>query len=285
MKGTPQEYATLAKIVSKAIKKADPEATTLTMCTAPTCIGFSEATLKAGALDNADVMSYHAYDQTSWKNYPNILKWSGKHPVWNTETGITVKSFYNNLPEVMNKYTLANKGIDVVQGASNTVKLVALSLGIGAKRFFFYWNVYEPDLGPRLSSMCAFEYDKSLRPHAVAYAIAINLLDPCTGDDILTHAGLVVIPLQKKNETIMIIWNERNYSNIDLSGLPSGSKVIDLMGNTIVLKQSNLKLGNTPFYVIMPKSGKAVVKKIFKEVKSIIRKSPVILAKKTEHIK
>ena len=53
-----------------------------------------------------------------------------------------------------------------------------LALAAGAEKYFDYWTNVEQGMAPRMNAMSIYEYDRSLRPHGVVYAMAAWLLDP-----------------------------------------------------------------------------------------------------------
>lgn len=259
--GTPEAYAALAKAGAEAIKAGNPEATVLSMVTAPSAIDFSEPALRAGAMSRADVLSFHGYSEFTPKNYPNIRNWAGGKPCWNTETGIMAKSFYRHLPEVVNDYTLTLKANDPATAVEEMVKSVALSLGFGSQRYFYYWNVVEPSFGGRLSSMCIFEHDRSLRPHAAAYAVAVNLLDRCRGEAVWEKNGLTGVLLQKDASSIIVWWHQASDIVARIPGNAGDLRILDAMGNELPTVKTpeglEVKLGKTPVYTLMPSLSKA----------------------------
>ncbi|NOZ22466.1 MAG: hypothetical protein GXP25_15400, partial [Planctomycetes bacterium] len=179
--GTPEQYAQLAQATTQAAKEADPTCTLLAPCTCGHVPEWTKKVITAGGLTGVDIFSYHGYGMTNFPAYGHIAGFAAEArkpplPIWNTETGATSESFYTNLDdEFVNAYVRWLTPMPYDQVAALTVRYYVLALAGGAEKYFQYWSVYEESLLPRLPAMSLFEYDGSLRPFGVAYAVAASL--------------------------------------------------------------------------------------------------------------
>ncbi len=237
--GTPQEFAAMAKVAARAVHAADPQAMLLAPCADPGYVRFFEPALAAGALDGANVFSFHAYGVLYPKRYDILRTWaatgrSGPLPIWNSETGTTSATFYRHIPDkYVDRYTNWLGGVSYPIAAEHTVKYFVMALAAGAERFFQYYGNHEESL-PRLSAMSLFEYDTSLRPMGVAYAVAASLVDGCRGlgwFDVPDQT-LVVCLLQGKQRHIAVVWHgNASHRRVQLPINSEWIEARDMMGN------------------------------------------------------
>jgi hypothetical protein len=72
-----------------------------------------------------------------------------------------------------------------------------------------YWCVWEDTLLPRTSGMTVFEYDGSLRPMAVSYAVAASLLDGTRGEGWIELPGPALANLLRdERRMIAVLWRQ-----------------------------------------------------------------------------
>jgi hypothetical protein len=264
-RGTPEEYAAMAQVASREARAADPQAVILAPSAYPGAGEWVERVQAAGGLRATDVFSYHGYDTFAPKGYQRVRDWAALQrkpplPIWNTETGVSSKTFYRRPPDTLvDNYTHWLRAEPYDRAAEQSTQLAVLALAGGAKRYFQYWSVYEDTLLPRLSAMSIFEYDGSLRPMAVAYAVAASLLDGTSGQGWieLSGRGLANI-LADDQRTIAVLWRVagRRSQKLILPLDAASLEIRDLMGNRLApqLHGSGIELSLTaePVYLIVP---------------------------------
>jgi len=256
-RGTPEQYAQLAKVTARAAKEADPNCKLLAPCTCGHVPEWTERAIAAGALDGADIFSYHGYSMFTFSLYEMISKYAqaGERPlpIWNTETGITSESFYRNLDDAfVDRYTRRINPMPYGEAAALAVRYYVYALAGGAKKFFIYWCKYEEGLLPRLSAMTILEYDGSLRPFGVAYAVAASILDGSTYRERLRLSdGAEGYAFDLRGGgSACVLFGGSGERKLTVS-LPA-AKVLDIMGNEIgVRAQGKLTFatGRLPVYV------------------------------------
>ncbi len=261
--GTPEQYADMAKVAAREAHAVNPQAILLAPCIAPGYVAFVEPALAAGALDGADVFSYHAYEVLNPHRYDILRTWAatGRNkplPIWNSETGTTSGTFYRNIPDkYVDDYTNWLGNVSYRIAAAHTAKYFVMALAGGAERFFQYWSNYEKSL-PRLSAMSLFEYDSALRPMGVAYSVAASLLDGCHGHGWFDVPGpsLVVCLLEDRQRYIAVVWRG-NASTLRVQ-LPIDPGLItarNMMGNRVETTRDEggtaIELGSEPTYLIV----------------------------------
>ena len=261
--GTAEDYAALAQAAAKAAKTADPTCTLLAPCTTPYAPEWTDKVIAAGGLRKADFFSYHGYGLLSKANYDRVNDWAthdGKRmPVWNTETGVTARTFYRHTCDRLDdSYTRWIAGIEMPEAVNQSLKLFVLAIASGAQRYFYYWTNVEDGMCPRMTSMSIYEYDKSLRPHGVVYAIAASLLDPCKGAGVRDYPnGTTAAFLTRDGESVAVVWAKSKLASreLTLSGLPAGTRLLDAMGNSVASATGGrlrVKATKEPVYLIAP---------------------------------
>jgi hypothetical protein len=158
--------------------------------------------------------------------------------------------------------------------AEHAVKLFVLALAGGAERYFHYWGVYEESLLPRLSGMTLFEHDGSLRPMAVAYAIAGSLLDGTKGDGWVEMPGSVLASLLRDDaRLIAVLWRRTGRRPVRLHlPLPLDRAALDardLMGNPLRLPSApdgvTLDVGGEPICLVTNPTNGAVLVTVLRD--------------------
>jgi hypothetical protein len=148
--------------------------------------------------------------------------------------------------------------VTVEEAVAQVVKLFALAIASGADRFFYYWTNVETGMCPRMTSMSIYEYDRTIRPHGVAYAIAGTMLDPCRGAGVREFGGGVSCCLLRHGgQAWAVIWARTKAAGrwAELTDLPGGVRLLDVMGNPIAeAKRGRLRVEVTkePVYLVGP---------------------------------
>ncbi len=259
--GTPDQYAALAQTAARAAKTADATCKLLAPCTTPFAPEWTSKALAAGALRGADLFSYHGYGCLSKAQYDRVNEWATRDGKlltrWNTETGVTARTFYRRTVDKLDdSYSRWIGAIPMEEAVQQSLELFVLAIASGAERYFYYWTNVEPGMCPRLSSMSIYEYDHTIRPHGVVYALAASMLDPCTGAGVRDlPGGITCCLLQRQGETVAVVWTKSRLAarQVALRGLPGGSRILDAMGNPVARGAAlRLSLSKTPLYVIAP---------------------------------
>ncbi|MBM3501215.1 MAG: hypothetical protein FJX74_21400, partial [Armatimonadetes bacterium] len=101
--GTAEQYAELARVAGRAAKAEDPGCRLLAPCITPYAPEWATTALSAGAMEQADLFSYHGYGCLSKSLYDRVNEWAVRGgrllPRWNTETGVTARTFYRHTPD------------------------------------------------------------------------------------------------------------------------------------------------------------------------------------------
>ncbi|MBM3474149.1 MAG: hypothetical protein FJX75_12845 [Armatimonadetes bacterium] len=259
--GTAEQYADLAQVACRAAKAEDPACQLLAPCLTPYAPEWATRALGAGAISQADLFSYHGYGCLTKSQYDRVNEWATRDGTllarWNTETGVTAKTFYRHVPDRLDdSYTRWIGGVPVEEAVTQSLKLFVLAMASGADRYFYYWTNVEAGMCPRMTSMSIYEFDRTIRPHGVVYAIAGTLLDPCKGAGVRElRGGTVCCLLQREGEAVAVLWAKTKSSSREakLTGLPAQTRALDSMGNpTATAKDGALRveIGKLPVYLI-----------------------------------
>ncbi|MCX7599681.1 MAG: hypothetical protein N2512_12565, partial [Armatimonadetes bacterium] len=197
--------------------------------------------------------------------YDLVNEWARRSgqlmPRWNTETGVTARTFYRHVADKLeDEYTrwIWPGAVGVEEAVGQVSKLFALAMASGAKRFFYYWTNVEVGMCPRMTSMSIYEYDRTIRPHGVAYAIAAAMLDPCTGAGIREFGGGVTCCLLRRaGQAWAVVWTRSRAASrtLQLSDLPAGTRLLDVMGNPTAEAEGGrlrVELSKEPAYLVGP---------------------------------
>ncbi len=113
-------------------------------------------------------------------------------------------------------------------------------------KFFQYWAVPEDTMLPRLKSMSLLEFDNSLRPKAVAFAIAGWLLRDFKPEGFEHRNGLWLLHFRQDKQSITVAWSDEGTKILTL---PEGSEVLAMMGNPVKLTFGKISVGNEPVFI------------------------------------
>ncbi len=266
--GTPEQYAEMARVARRAALRADPSCKLLSPCIYPFSKDWFEPAREAGAVEAADIFSYHGYGCVTKLPYDIVNGWATREgrmmPRWNTETGVTARTLYRHVPDKLDdSYTRWVGGVDVPDAVAQSVKLFTLAIAGGADRYFYYWTNVETGMCPRMTSMSIYEYDRTLRPHGVAYAIAASILDPCSGAGIRELDGLLCCLLEREDEAVAVLWAKSKLGarDLELRALPESSRCLDVMGNERAVARGGelrIHVDKAPQYVVAPGGAEAL---------------------------
>ncbi|MGC9319769.1 MAG: hypothetical protein ACP5KN_17180, partial [Armatimonadota bacterium] len=258
--GTAAQYARMAQVAAEEAHRANPGCIILAPCCSPNVPDWADETIAAGALDGAQIFSYHGYGCDSRAPYDSVRSWAARDggimPRWNTETGLAAMTFYRFTPDRLeSQYTRWLGGMPVEQAVHLSLRYFALSIASGSERYFYYWNNVEPRMLPRLSSMSIYEWDGTIRPHGVVYSIAAWLLDPCEGAGVEEYdSGITACYLRTADRFVAVIWATTKLSADRFTlDLPNQSRLLDTMGNALPVERT-LAVTKAPLYVTVPRS-------------------------------
>jgi hypothetical protein len=262
---SPGRYANLLRVSHEAIKRADPQAVVVAPCTFPDARHDSwnqRVMVEKGGLAWTDLFSFHygGWDPTSLSKMRTLAVSDGKQrPVWNTETneGWACETFYTRfLPYLTTPYIhWMGKPKSAAELADLSPRLFIGNRAAGVDRVFYYWLYYERGhfAGPRHTSWCGFEFDGTLKPRTVSFAVALSLLDGAKFERAL-EAGPDhrVYLFRRGDQVIVAFWSETTEptgpDRAWLTGLPPEVRRYDVMGNPAELRSldGTLRLPSDP---------------------------------------
>jgi len=239
--GTPEQYAELARIAAKTTRKVNPRARVFAPSVSPHVPPWAKRALAAGCLDGANGFSFHAYGCYRKRPYDLISEWATtgakRLPIWQTEAGVTSSCFYPDLPDkLLNSYTKSYRGLPIEQTVSDVLKLLALSLASGSEKFFYYWTNVEGRPLPRISAMSIFQYDLTVRPCGISFAIEAGAMDGAGPGGIHElENGITACVVRKPEEIIVVVWvsSRMDEREATLLKLPRGVVLRDPMWNVL----------------------------------------------------
>ncbi len=249
---TPAVYAALLKRSYIAIKQADPTATVVGMVA--TNVDFINSVLTAIGPNYFDIAATHIYPGTDPYMPGRILpvyKPLGKD-VWNTETGNRVEPFHQTilwednatsgiLPTKYNEY--AGKGEIVLRNVARTV-------GNGLSKYIYY-DSRNTASTQFLTAYSMFEWDQSLRPKAISFAILAKLFDGSKGlGPVAINQNTESYLFMRGQTPLLMMFNtaENTTTRVTFNLTPGTFRVYDIMGNDISTSGGVL-LSDRPIYV------------------------------------
>ncbi|MCS7265786.1 MAG: hypothetical protein NZ805_13245 [Armatimonadetes bacterium] len=255
-------YLQMTRIAAEEIKAVDPESKVVAPCTYwqhDVVLKWTERLVGMGLLNFVDIFSFHGYNGYRPSDFEIVKVWAhgdGKQrPIWNTEQGMVSQSFYRFLPDAYDDpYTRWITGYATTptarEAAALLVKGYVSSLAAGCEKFFQYWAVPEDSMLPRLKSMSLLEFDNSLRPKAVAWAIAGWILDGSKVIGFERKGDLWLVQFQKGEGKVTVVWSEGEPVKLTV---PKGTKVLTMMGTQVSGDENKIVFGSEPIYLIASK--------------------------------
>jgi hypothetical protein len=265
--GTPAEYAQMLARTRRTIKAVDPEALVIGGCFSPEFPQFTQAALRAGALDSMDVVSYHEYLLPAKVAEPvdggdppfyrgpgelreEIRRRGGRQPIWCTETGIYCPSFYSWLPKDGPRHSGSAAAAALVKG-------LTLQLAAGVERIYYYqiggveWGQGYPSRMLN-SAYTLLDYDGSPKLTLPAMAQAIAMLGAAAEPADLSTPTLRAYLFRREHgekggRFAAVAWaRDANPVPVELTG-SAAIAAYDLMGAAV---PAPLKVGSRPVYLL-----------------------------------
>jgi hypothetical protein len=260
----PKEYAELLKLAYTNAKKADPNITILGMSTWDVVHRFTRTVIAEGGAKYMDVFSAHFYNygKAAWpipdgnwgqgmrdRRLRKFLNENGasKLPIWNTESGIYIDSFYKHYPwrKVKNRYASATwcRHHSARWGAIWMVQNFPVNFGSGAEKFLYYFSPLAAS-PIRMGGHELAEFDRSLKPAAVAYAVSAHMLDHSEPVASINGGiwGFRAYEFKRDGKSLVVAWNQSKspvYLDIDKIDY------VDMLG-TPVTHNANVILKQRP---------------------------------------
>lgn len=278
---SPDRYADLLRVSHDAIKQADSKAVVVAPSTFPDahCDGWNQRVMvERGGLGRTDLFSFHygGWDAARLSKMRTLAVSDGRQrAVWNTETneGWACDTFYTRfLPYLTTPYIRwMGKPRKAAELADISPRLYISNRAAGVDRIFYYWFYYERSnfAGPRHTSWCGFEFDGTLKPRTVSFAVALSLLDGARFERTL-EAGpsYRVYVFRHDDQATIVFWCEKpeqtGKEQVRLTRLPPEVVCFDVMGNRNMLRTTKGVLGlpsdSAPQYVIVRSADAARVK-------------------------
>lgn len=223
-KGTPEQYARLAKIAYRECKRADPSCTVWGACTHLSTQDWLERALKAGLGKSMDGLSMHGYSVSAAldsANNPyggvgrlrNLLAKYGRPGVriWDTEAGVPSTSFLDQhragVSEPDAKYHFRN-------AAAELVRMYVEHAAVGIEKLFYYNCIYTRQPWPARPESPKDKIDNGLmdvggviKPTGVAYATCAALLEDAKFEQrVDTPAGLRAYLFARGDTTVGVVF-------------------------------------------------------------------------------
>jgi hypothetical protein len=249
----PDIYGNILKRAYIAAKSADPTCTVVGMTAAdPVWIQSVYSYIGTSFLD---VMGTHVYpgNDANGERLMNLFGQPLSIPIWNTETGIPTKSFYQDIfwedlwITTQGKVFQPDQGGDYRSRTMAVVRNFAASVGSGLDKYIYYdcRETTSPDF---LITYSFFEWDQTLRPSAVAYSVLAYFFDHSKGQGPFTiDSGVDSYSFLRGTVPLAILWAKdyNAYKQLGISLSSSQVKLFNVMGNEIPYT-STLLLGNEP---------------------------------------
>lgn len=268
--GTKEQFVQMMKVAYEAAKEADPDCVVV----APAGrLEFIRDIFALGAYKYLDVLSYHQYFANNAfynkfeteiemiRGFKSLMQHYGvKKPIWNTEGGLIVRSFYRSLVDPGRKRT-----VDSREAAELMVKWYTWNLSEGVNKCFYYY-MREDGAGyfdQRNSYDSLLEYDGKMKSHGVSLAIFTHVLGTSAKfvgkvDIKLPTGVLYAFVFDRGGDGVMtVLWAEGGTGPVRVSLPASDFRACDLMGNPIGRGTGNriwIPAQKEPVYLIAEKA-------------------------------
>lgn len=274
----PAFYARMLKRGAEAIKRADPSASVVAMG-GPYDAEFITAVF--GELRKQfpkweykryiDTLSMHMYPSRVERESANggrAVKFRNKVlrpydlPLWNTESGDEDFGFYRTSNAVYERWGTSLFAVDDAartatsspNGIENVSTAFLETIGNGLSKYFYYdfrVGAATPTWTQRAHSM--LEYDDTVRPKGIAYAVLAHLFDHSRGMGVIklgdSHSQAFLF--DREGVPLVGLYTlDGRQRMIEVTGVQSGKlRIFDSMGNPVPAKNGRIQYGPTPVYV------------------------------------
>jgi Beta-1,4-xylanase len=236
---SPQDYLKLLRVTAPIVRAANPRARLVGPCTYM-LPRWCPPMIEQGLLRDLDVFSYHGYSMGD-EALVTMQQWATadgrRRPLFDTEnSGMASSRFFRRslLGARFSGYR------PYQQAAASLAQAFLRGRGHGAQVFFHYWmRPYPPYL--KYGSLLAF--DGTLRPPAVAYALAGWMIDGMQAHEAMRLGEYVdgyVFRSTRGGEAVAALWDRRPFdsrpeSRLALPCPPRRLRAFDMMGNPVEL--------------------------------------------------
>lgn len=197
---SPEDYAKLLKAVNQAVRSGFPDMKIIGPACSSTSANWIEAFIQTGALYLLDVFTVTGYGADD-KAFDQLKKWAWadgkKRPIWDIGFGVI---------QSKSSYAPIKPSLDAphrIKTCSAIVKALVWRHKAGIDKIFckFY------DRGPGWSYNQMLETDGELKPEAVAYSAASNMM---TGSQFIKEINIGKVQcyvFKNKTRTFAVLWN------------------------------------------------------------------------------
>ena len=260
----PGDYVQLFDAAARGIRQGNPDATIVSLggATPPGSKWIREA-IEAGAVKQADAVSFHGYGNTTWSCIPGpeslvasvrdlkgLLRVAGKPnlAVWDSECGVEVQTWFRR--------SYVPHGGDPMAAARMFPKSVAAVRAAGLARVCYYsatGTTHAGDAGLR----CFSDFNGVMKITVVPLAVAISLLE---GAEFVERRagsadeGIVDLTFRGRGRRVRMLWS--------LSGdceavVPAGARFVSMWGRDVPRGTPlpgglGVTLTPEPLYVLYP---------------------------------
>jgi hypothetical protein len=253
---TLADYLRLLEAGSRALHAADPQCRVVGGISANLTAGLTRDFVVQGGLRMVDVFDLHMYDparpagsfEEPFAALESLMRAHGEpKPVWITEWGCYADDDPPCTPETVGDATMNRCRWPSERAATeHIVKFTAVSFAHGVRKIFFHAGTCGTINGPDAGGVL-FEYGGSPRKMYAGVAALTRLLgvpDECVKT--VHDDELAAYVFRGKDRVVAIAWCEAGRSRkLKLAG---GVQAYDIMGNSLLLKES--ALGESPIYLV-----------------------------------
>ena len=274
----PAFYARMLKRGAEAVRRADPSASVVAMG-GPSDHQYIRDVF-AELRKQFPKWQYKRYiDVLSMHMYPNRVQREAENggraavfnervltpyglPLWNTETGEEDTGFYRTSNAVYERWGPSLFGVaDAIRLAGSSPSAIEKvsttfleTIGNGLSKIFYYdFRVGAATPTWTKSSHSMLEYDDTIRPKGIAYAVLARLFDHSRGMGTikLGDAGSQAFLFDRGGVALAGLYTiDGRPRTLKLSGLRSNRfRVFDSMGNRVPAKGGSIDYGPTPVYI------------------------------------
>jgi hypothetical protein len=261
--GTAGDYVRLCQIVYTEAKKTRPDMTIYSQLNYEG--QWTDEAIRLGVLNYCDGVSYHFYQKPNndpqaaagpVKKLRALLAREGKPemPIVDSEGGMDSTTFLRGLdfPDLPPREV--RPAMNFRQSAQELVQAHVVMIAAGVRGWYYYFlqPVAPADSGLwKYINYSALEVTRSPKPNVIARAELIWQLDGGHFAAELKPAaiGLRAYAFERQDgHAVAVLWTERD-ARVELV-VPSGFKVVDLMGNPI--ENPTVEIDQSPLYLHAP---------------------------------
>ncbi len=260
--GSPEEYAEVLKVASRACKEADPNCTVIGVCAYLGLPDWVERVLKVSGTACFDAFSYHRYvapDEVREKRgQPPLVvrevtwvrelmrRYGGERPIWQTEGGVACPSLHAWLPPDGYPVPSALAAATVCQAA-------VLMRSAGVQRWCYYYTGYPSGgrgdfytLGN--APYILMDYDGSPKATYAALAAAGRFIGQGRFERRVADGSRREYWFSRDGrDTVAVVWREGHGEPTSVN-VPAGYTAYDVVGAP--LAPATVRLDDSPVYLV-----------------------------------